>query len=691
MSESIAVQDAEIDDLVGFLRRYAKDDVFELAERYPNEQQSLTIAWTDLFQYDPDLAEDIYAHPDRFMPMLDEALRLYDLPVDVDLSGATVRIEDLPEDRVYDVGAYRSENVNELVGIRGVVSKQTQVEPKPDELAYECLRCTALTYIPQDGRGTQEPHECSGCERQGPWDVNFEKSTFHDFRLIRLQLPPDKAQGKSDDATIDVALEHDLVNDVQAGDRVVVTALLRAEQRDNNHSTFEIYAEANSVSILETDFEDVDVSNDEIERIQAIADNDPFSTLVRSFCPNVYGYEDIKEAIILQLFGGMTKPLPGGSVERGHSHIALIGDPGTTKSTMLMYATDIAPRSIFSSGKSSSASGLTAAAVRDDFGPGNEWTLEGGALVKADKGLACIDELDKADEDDRNSLHEALEQMTVSVSKAGINATLNARTTLLTAANPTEGRFDEYQPPSQQIDLDPALLSRFDLLFTFTDTPDEDTDTEIIEHKTKTWVAGAEAVNNLGIDDTDEGIEPDLEQSFVRKYIAHAKKTVHPVPSDDAVDLVEEEFMKLRRANEDLDDDEVVPVTFRKQEAIHRLAEASARVRLSDTVETQDVRRALRLIRRSLEDVGMDPDTGHLDVDRVETGTTATQRQRKKQIKAVIVDLDDGDGAELDEFYSVMVGEFGYQREKIKHDIETYKENGQVWFPKADERIAWNE
>jgi len=680
------------DDFESFLRKYYREEVYGFAERFPGKS-TFGVEWYDIFRADPTIADLVLDEPDKVKPYLEEALANFDIPIDIDLTGATVAIEGLPDDAVYDVGDYRSEDVNSLIGIRGVVSKQSQVEPAPEELAFECQRCGTPTYIPQRGSGLQEPHECEGCERKGPFVIDYDLSTFRDHRLIRMQLPPNKSQGTTD-STIDITLYDDLVTEIQPGDHAIVGATLRAERRKED-KPFKLYAEAESVHILETDFEDVEVAEDDIKEIEQLAADDPYQTLIDSFAPSIYGNEHVKEAIVLQLFGGMTKELPGGGRERGHSHVALIGDPGTGKSKMLEYATEIAPRSVFSGGKTSSAAGLTASAVRDDFGPGGEWTLEGGALVKADNGLACIDELDKADEDDRNSLHEALEQMQISVSKAGINATLNARTTLLAAANPISGRFNEHAGIAEQIDLDPALLSRFDLLFTFQDHPDAELDGKIINHKAEMWDIGTKKLANDYGDFEDSDVLPALDKSLIRKWIAHAKRNCHPTVAADAKQLVKDEFTKLRQANNgDGPQDQPVPVTFRRQEAIHRLAEASARIRLSDVVETQDVRRAIRLIRRSLEDVGLDPETGQLDADVIETGMSNTQRNRRKKIRTIANELADGypevDGTPKEEVIKFLAEEFGFTRSKLEHDIEKMLERGELYSPGKD-HIAYYE
>jgi replicative DNA helicase Mcm len=685
MSTAAEADDALVDEFEDFLSTYLHEDVLELAKLYP-EEQSLTVDWWDLFQFNNDLADDLLTHPERIRENIEVALKNYDIPVDIDLSGAHARFTNLPDDATRVVGQYRSEEVSDMIAIKGIVNKSTGVLAKPDQLAFVCQRCGCFNHIPQSD-GFQEPHECEACERQGPFQINYDESDFHDYRVVRVQLPPDEAVGQEGE-TIDVHLEYDLVEDVAPGDRVTIPAILRIEREDEDSAAFSYYADARGVDVLETDFEDVDIEPDERERIEEIADaGDPYQRLVDSFCPTIKGHEQVKEALLLQLFGGVTKELADGSVERGLPHMLLVGDPGTGKSEQIEYSADIAPRSVYTNGKGSSSAGLTAAAVRNDFGVGGEWAIEGGAIVKADKGLAAIDELDKMADDDRDSLHEALEQMTVSVSKAGKTPTLSARTTVLAAANPVEGRFDQYAPIAEQIDLDPALISRFDLIFTFSDEPDREFDKDIIGHKTDVWEVGAErAANDSPVDQShDNAVEPDLGKDFLRKYIAYAKSKCKPVPTQAAKQRVREEFLSLRMAN-GADDDKPVPVTFRKQEAIHRLAEASARVRLSQQVEERDVSRAMRLVMETLRQVGIDPESGDLDADVVETGQSKSQRERKRDVKEIIKEVskeDDDFGAKIGAVVQ-RAQDAGFDSQKVHYDIDKLKQDGKAYHPDTE-------
>ncbi|MUW15542.1 AAA domain-containing protein, partial [Halorubrum sp. CBA1125] len=638
---------------IQFYRNYYREEIGTLAQRYPNEQRSLYVEYDDLFQFDRDLAEDFRTKPDQMREYAEEALRLYDLPADVSLGRAHVRIENLPEN--VDIRGIRvhDDHIGTLVSVQGIVRKATDVRPKVTEAAFECQRCGTMTYIPQSDGGFQEPHECQGCERQGPFRVNFDQSEFVDSQKLRIQESPEGLRGGETPQSIDVDIEDDITGEATPGDHVTAVGVLHIEQVEQGNeksAIFDLYMDGVSIAIEDEEFEDMDITEaDRQEIVELSARDDIYEAMVGSIAPAIYGYDEEKLAMILQLFSGVTKHLPDGSRIRGDLHMLLIGDPGTGKSQMISYVENIAPRSVYTSGKGSSAAGLTAAAVRDDFGDGQQWSLEAGALVLADKGIAAVDELDKMDSSDRSAMHEGLEQQKISVSKAGINATLKARCSLLGAANPKYGRFDQYEPIGEQIDLEPALISRFDLIFTVTDQPDPERDSRLAKHILKTNYAGelntqrselpTSEFTAQEVENVTEEVAPEIDADLLRKYIAYAKRNCYPTMTDEAKGIIEEFYVDLRAKG--ADEDAPVPVTARKLEALVRLAEASARLRLSDTVDRSDAERATDIVESCLQDIGVDPETGQFDADVVETGTSKSQRDRIKNVKGLIADIED--------------------------------------------------
>ncbi|SFS39677.1 minichromosome maintenance protein MCM [Halostagnicola kamekurae] len=686
-----------VDAFEQFFRNYCDNEVKQLAQQYPNEQRSLFIDWQDLYRYDPDLADDYLNQPEQLQRYAEEALRLYDLPIDVSLGQAHVRIRNLPDTESPEIRDIRAQNMNKLVQVRGIVRKATDVRPKIEEAAFECQLCGTLNRIPQSTGDFQEPHECQGCERQGPFQVNFDQSEFVDAQKLRIQESPEGLRGGETPQALDIHVEDDITGEVTPGDHVSAVGVLRLEQQGNQQEKspiFDFYMEGVSVDIDEEQFEDMDITEEDKKEIVRLSTEDGiYEKMVASIAPSIYGYEQEKLAMMLQLFSGVTKQLPDGSRIRGDLHMLLIGDPGTGKSQMLGYIRNIAPRSVYTSGKGSSSAGLTAAAVRDDFGDGQQWTLEAGALVLADQGIAAVDELDKMRSEDRSAMHEALEQQKISVSKAGINATLKSRCSLLGAANPKYGRFDQYEPIAEQIDLEPALISRFDLIFTVTDNPDEEKDRNLAEHILTTNYAGElttqqEEMTSLEvstdeIEEMTDQVDPEIDAELLRKYIAYAKQNCHPRMTEEARETIRDFYVDLRLKG--TDEDAPIPVTARKLEALVRLAEASARIRLSDTVEASDAERVVEIVRSTLQDIGVDPETGEFDADIVEAGTTKSQRDRIKNIKQLISDIEAeyDDGAPMD-IVLERADEIGMDQSKAEHEIDKLKQKGEVYEPSTD-------
>ncbi|MGQ3412615.1 LAGLIDADG family homing endonuclease [Natrinema sp. LN54] len=388
-----------VDSFEQFFRNYYDNEIKQLAQQYPNEQRSLHIDWQDLYRFDPDLADDFINQPEQLQRYAEEALRLYDLPIDVSLGQAHVRVRNLPETESPEIREIRARDMNSLVQVHGIVRKATDVRPKIEEAAFECQLCGTLSRVPQSSGDFQEPHECQGCERQGPFRVNFDQSEFVDSQKLRIQESPEGLRGGETPQALDINIEDDITGEVTPGDHVSATGVLRLEQQGDQQEkspVFDFYMEGMSVEIDEEQFEDMDITEEDKKAIYEISNRDAvYEQMVASIAPSIYGYDQEKLAMILQLFSGVTKQLPDGSRIRGDLHMLLIGDPGTGKSQMLGYIENIAPRSVYTSGKGSSSAGLTAAAVRDDFGDGQQWSLEAGALVLADQGIAAIDELDK--------------------------------------------------------------------------------------------------------------------------------------------------------------------------------------------------------------------------------------------------------------------------------------------------------
>ena len=656
-----------------FLRRYYTNDIAELAKHYPNEQRSLTIDFNDLFIFDDGLADDLRFETTRTRTELESAIERFDLPVDITLSDVQVRVRNV-EDGQHVSDLQRRENLNQLNGFTGQVTKVSAVKEKFHVIPFECQICGTISRIPQTGTSQQQPHECNGCERRGPFHKNINETQsgdVADHQLMRIQEPPDQTKG-AQGRTIDIFLEDDLVDIAKPGDRIRGTGILEIDHDEDSKCVFDTQIIGNHIETEETDFEDVDTLEyeNEIKDIAAGERGDPYELLVDSIAPSHYGGGLIKKAIGLQLFGGVAKQQPDGSYQRGDSHILLLGDPGSGKSSFLQTVREIAPRASYVSGKGASAAGLTAAAVSDDFGDAS-WSLEAGALVLADGGIACVDEIDKMQEDAVKSMHEALEAQEVHISKAGINAKLSARTALLAAGNPKDGRFDPYKSNGEQIALDPALVNRFDLMFMVDDQPDPEEDFETARHIIRR---------------RREPTEPAVDQDVLRAWIAYAKQRCEPTFESAEIETqVSDWYAEFRKAG--VPADAPVPMNARNLQAVVRLAEASARVRLSDTVQQEDIERAIDLVTETLRQVGYDDETGQYDVDTIETGQSKSQRDRVTSVRDIVREHEPIQREELFE----QASDLGISRKKTSQAMDKLRQEGDVYSLNDGEGFRYTE
>lgn len=648
-----------------FLKKYYWDSILQLANNYP-DQRSLEVDFYDLEVFDREIASELLFNPDEVLPSADNALREIDLPVEKKLLDARVRFIKIPNK--IPNRDLRSKHLLQFVAIEGMIRKATEVRPKVINAAFQCMRCEHVTMVPQNEIKFVDPPECENetCGRKGPFKIMVNQSVFVDAQKLQIQESPENLKGGAQPQSLDVDVEDDLAGIVKPGDRVVINGVLRSHQRTTREGKspfYDLVVHANSIEYMDLEFDELEISPEEEEEILAMSrDPEIYKKVTGSIAPSIYGYEDVKEALSMQLFSGVPKHLPDGSRVRGDIHMLFVGDPGVAKSQMLRYMVKLSPRGVFASGKSASSSGLTAAAVRDDIGDGR-WTLEAGALVMADMGIAAVDEMDKMSTEDKSALHEAMEQQTISVAKAGILATLKSRCALLGAANPKYGRFDRYEGIAQQINMPPALISRFDMIFVLLDTPNEDMDSRIAKHILNSHYAGelSEQRKNLPsstitqeeVDDRMEIVKPVYDADILRKYVAYARRNIFPVMEDEARDHLVKFYMDLRRMGDGKD--APVPVTARQLEALVRLSEASARLRLSNIATLEDAKRTTRIVYSCLRQVGVDPDTGAFDVDVIASGTSKSQRDRIKIIREIIKAVGEkhpGGKAPLEEIYA---------------------------------------
>ncbi|NMB86620.1 MAG: Minichromosome maintenance protein MCM [Methanosaeta sp. PtaB.Bin018] len=676
-----------------FLRSRYWDDLLELADSYPDER-SLVVNFPDLDRYDPEFAEELLERPEQVLEAAQAALLQLDLPMDVYMDRAHVRIAQLP--RHYKTRELRSDHIGKLIAIEGLVRTATEVRPKIVSAAFQCQRCGFTFFKEQAGNKFDDQNlKCQNqaCDRGGPFKLILAQSKFVDAQKIRVQESPEDLRGGEQPQTLDVELEDDLAGQIFPGDRVIVNGILKSYQRSSpqqgKSTYFDLFHKGIYVEMKEQEFEEIEISpEDEKLILEMSRDPDIYEHVTRSIAPSIFGYDDVKEALGLQLVSGFEKHLPDGARIRGDIHILLVGDPGIAKSQLLRYMTKISPRGIYTSGKSSTSAGLTATAVKDELGDGR-WTIEAGALVLADKGIAAVDEMDKMDNEDKSALHEAMEQQTISVAKAGVMATLKSRCSLLAAANPKLGRFDKYEPIAPQINLTPALMSRFDLIFVLTDDPDTKRDSAIAEHILKSNFAGELStqvswnpkISQEDIDNAMTVIKPVIDPELLRKYVAYARKNIFPTLTDEAKEHFLRYYVGLRSQGQD--SNKPVPVTARQLEALIRLGEASARLRLSDKVTLEDAKRVVKILESCLRKVGVDPETGFLDADIIASGTTKSTRDRTKSVMDIIRDISkENRGPAPKEDVLDRAEELGIERAKAEEIIDRMRRDGDVFEPR---------
>jgi len=585
--------------------------VDDIDNMMPTNSKSINVDYNDLVTH-PDIESVFNENPDSILEAFSRAIKeilqerfpKYAKKIEHEIRA---RIANYPVQR--SLRQINAEVIGKMTSVSGMVLRASEVKPLAKELVFVCPEGHQTGQLLGHNMTLPPPAQCENpkCNHRD-LDPEPQSSRFIDVQFVRLQeLPEDLPPGQLPHY-LDVTVKQDLVDNARPGDRVVLTGIVRIEQEKmsgvskSESPLYRLRLDGNNVEFLgsKTDkksrrIQREEISPEEEKMIKSLSRSpDLYQQLIDSYAPHITGHEIIKESILLLMAGSTQRELEDGSKVRGDINIFLVGDPGTAKSEMLKFCVRIAPRGLYTSGRGSTAAGLTAAVVRDTNGV---FMLEAGATVLGDQGLVCIDEFDKMKAEDRSALHEVMEQQTASISKGGIVATLNARTSILAAANPMYGKYDPFKNITENVNLPVPLLTRFDLIFVVRDKPSKEKDTKIAKH-----------IINLH---TPQGIDKKslIDSETLTKYLAYTKR-INPTLTKEAEQKILDYYMKMRT----VEAEEMITVTPRQLEGLIRLSTARARLLLKNQVDGDDAQRAIDLLQSMFEDAGIDVNTGKVDL-----------------------------------------------------------------------------
>ena len=647
-----------------FIKGFEEEDTGEqkymklLIESRRRGEVSYNIDAQHIFSFDPTLYQWTMAFPVETVPIFDYQLALITCEVEGAIDPESL---DGPlQTRVYNLKSTKvirdldPSDIGTLVSVSGMVTRSSSIIPDQSLACFRCTKCNHEAITRNDRGNIDEPATCpnGACQAKFSMQLVYNCSAFVDKQMLKVQEAPNDIPEGETPHTVTMFTRQDLVDAVKPGDRVKVVGIYRAQpvrvnprgrevksiyktfidvmhvEKDGSHDDLfsmmmdEVGADGAVSNTSNMTAEEVQAKKQKFHEISSTPD--VYERLAASLAPSIWQLDDVKKGLLCQLFGGVSKALPSGKT-RGEINVLLVGDPGVSKSQILSYVHKLAPRGIYTSGRGSSAVGLTAYVTRDP--ETRDMVLESGALVLSDRGICCIDEFDKMSDAARSVLHEVMEQQTISVAKAGIIATLNARTSVLACANPVGSRYNPLLSVVENIQLPPSLMSRFDLIYLMLDKADQPTDRRLARH----LIALYGDPNAIGA-----GTSAPVPIEILREYIAFARATCRPKLTPEAAQKLANAYADMRALGMSR---KTVSATPRQLESLIRLSEGSARIRLSEWVEERDVLEAVRLMQVSMQQASIDPKTGQIDMDVIQTGVSAADRTARVQLAAMIKDI----------------------------------------------------
>jgi len=689
---SMAEQQELVDVFAEFFRNYYRDELGELAQKYPKDKQGIKIEAKDLFRKDSALLDDWIENPGEMQEYAEEALELVEIPVDQSLEGANVHLTDTNGyiDRK-GVGDLREDDLGKYVALQCQLSLVAERKPRLKVAMFVCQQCApGSVQMPQPFMDTQEPHQCPHCERQGPFNIDEKASEWVDQRKVKLKSPPEQdSEGEIIGYCLSELADPQGINLLeQAGARVTVFGRLEADMsslfgRGQNEPVPDEYFVPEAFEFGKEQQDEIEVDEYRADVDDWTGTDNPIEIFKHNIDPSLVvtdEWDTALEMATVYLFGAPRIDPPGADTVRGDLHMLFVSDPGMNKSAFSEKLAELSPMAVKkdSEGMSSSVA-LTAAATQEGFGD-DSWTIEPGALPKANNGHLILDEIDKGPDGFLNGIHSPLEgTQTLHVEKAGKEATLSTRCGFLALGNPVEGRVDQYTPVAEQVDLHPALMSRFDLICVMSDTVDSDVDRKVVSGVLDSIDESARIdYGELDLEDA-ESVSGDVPREVMKAWVKIARDEIQPMMTPEAKERIADFYVDTRQLNGE--DSDTTPVTARTIPAWWRMAAAYARAEHSDKILQRHAERAVNLSKQIIGQQNLDPETGEFDADRT-TEAPSSQKQRIEAIKMALRSDGELTAAEIAEKTAI-------EQSKVEHRLEKLRNKNPAPCIKNGDEYRW--